>query len=135
MNETLLDKVFSVAGGIWTLVLVAVASVVAAWLRSRAGVLERVNERKRDAADEKASDWVRLRDEVTRLSARVEALERKIDECERDRDEWHNRALAAEAEVIRLEAYHQGSGEARQAAQNILSVERKEDRDKSGGTE
>ena len=87
-------------------------------------IMARINERRRDTASEKASDWERLRDEVGRLSGRVEALERKVDDCERERDAERTRANAAEAELIRFRAYHEGTGQGRQTAQMIVSTER-----------
>lgn len=126
MDESLFDKIFSVASGVWAFVVMAAVALFRAW----PNIMERINERRRDAVAEKAGDWARLRDEVGRLSDRIRALEAKVRECEADIERWRVRALYAEAEVIRYEAYHQGEGEAKQAAQNILSAERVKDNKK-----
>ena len=120
--DKLLEKIFTATTGVWTLVVLALI----AWLRSRPSLVEKLNERRRDAASERAGDFDRLRSEVTRLSERLETLEKKVKECEDDREEWRKRALVAEAELIKQEAYFQGSGNARQDAQLIVSAERKD---------
>lgn len=120
----LLARIFTATNGVWTLVVLLVSATAVAWVRSRPSILERENERKRDAVSERSGDWERLRKEVSRLADRVEALERKVADCEAERDEAVRRAVRAESEVIRLEAYHQGTGESRQVAQMIVSTER-----------
>jgi seryl-tRNA synthetase len=127
MDDALIARLFNATTGVWTLVVVAISSALVAWVRSRPSLRERDNERRRDVAAEKASDFQRLREEVARLSERVEALENKVDECEKERDDWRNRAVTAEAELIRLQAFEHGYGEARQTAQTILSSERAKD--------
>lgn len=128
MDETIFNKIFSAASGVWALVAMAAVALFRAW----PSIMERINERRRDNAVEKAGDWSRLRDEVERLSLRIVALEKKIREYESDIERWRVRALYAEAEVIRYEAYHQGEGDAKQAAQNILSAERTKDKKDKG---
>jgi septal ring factor EnvC (AmiA/AmiB activator) len=138
MDDALIARLFNATTGVWTLVVVAISSALVAYIRSRPSLFEQDNERvrdaatadserRRDAAAEKANDFQRLREEVDRLSKRVEVLEDKVEECEKDRDDWRNRAVTAEAELIRLQAYEYGTGEARQAAQRIVSTERTED--------
>lgn len=63
-------------------------------------IMGRVNERRRDSAEEKAGDWERLRQEIVRLHEQVAC-------CERERAEWMDRAITAEATL-------QGYGEIRQ---------------------
>jgi len=115
------EKVFNATTGVWTLVGLAFVALVRAWPL----ILARLNERKRDSSAEKAGDWERLRGEIARLGVRVEALERKVAECEAERDEAIKRAVTAETELIKLEAYHLGVGEGKQTAQAFLSAERK----------
>lgn len=118
-------QIFSATNGVWTLVAIITFGLFRAWPL----ILGKINERKRDDVAEKAGDWVRLRDEVTRLAARVEVLEQKVEECESERDAALKRAVTAETELIKLEAYNQGRGEGMQTAQVILSSERKKDED------
>ena len=103
MHDGIVDKLFSASSALWALVVMNAAALFRAW----PSIMERINERRRDAASERAGDWSRLRDEVERLAHRVEALENKVEECERERDEWRVRAVTAEAIL-------QGYGEARQ---------------------
>lgn len=116
-------QIFSASNGVWTLVGIVAFGLFRAWPL----ILGKLNERKRDDVAEKAGDWVRLRDEVARLSERVEVLEKKVDECEAERDAAIKRAVTAETELIKLNAYQQGLGEGKQTAQVILSAERKKD--------
>jgi cell division protein FtsB len=116
-----ISRIFTLERGVWTLVLLALV----AFIRTSPLILARINERQRDGAAEKAGDWDRLRHEVERLSLRVEALERKVADCENERDEALKRAVLAETELIKLQAYQAGLGEGKQTAQVILSTERK----------
>lgn len=116
-----ITQIFSAAAGVWTLVGLSIIALVKSWPL----ILAKLNERKRDDNAEKAGDWNRLREEVDRLAKRVEALEHKVEECESERDEWQRRAVTAETELIRREAYLLGMGEGKQTAQVILSTERK----------
>ena len=88
-------------------------------------VMERLNERKRDAAAEEAGDWERIR---------------------ADRDFWHDRALEYQRELaeeraakieymaraVTAEAHLEGRGRARQEAATIVAIERLVDRGKQG---
>jgi hypothetical protein len=58
IDPDVLARIFTATNGVWTLVVLVVSSIAVAWVRSRPGVLERENERKRDAVSERAGDWV-----------------------------------------------------------------------------
>lgn len=113
MDESVFDKIFSAAAGVWTLVCMAAVALFKAWPT----IMARLNERQRDTATEKAKDWERLRGEITRLDSRCDHLQSEVDECRRREGEWMARAIAAEA-------YQLGKGEARQDVQRIISSER-----------
>lgn len=130
MDDALITRIFNATTGVWTLVAVVISSTLIAWVRSRPGLLEQDNERRRDVATEKANDFERLRKEVQRLSERVEALENKVEECERERDEYRARAVTAESELIRVNAFHLGVGEGKNTVQTLLSAERNQDESK-----
>lgn len=117
-----LGKFFSWATAAWGALLLNAVALFRAW----PAIMGRRNEARRDAAAEKASDWERLRSEVNRLSERVEALETKVEECERREDAWRERAVTAESELVKLQAYELGRGVARQEAQKIVSAEREQ---------
>lgn len=85
---------------------------VVAWLKVR-------NERQRDIAKEKGEGWARLHAEIVRLDERCDHLQEEVDECRKREGEWMHRAIVAEAAS-------EGIGEARQAAQRIVSTERVE---------
>lgn len=124
-----ISSVFTLARGIWTLVVLVVVALIRTWPL----ILARINERERDSVAEKAGDWDRLREEVTRLADRVEALERKVKDCEAERDDALRRAVTAETELIKLEAYHVGRGKARQEAATIVAIERLADHKRDEG--
>ena len=110
MHDNPLGNLFSAAGALWTIAVMNAAALFRAWPK----IMERINERRRDAATERASDFERIREEVSRLSSRVEVLEQKLverdDQLAAERAEkvqWMNRAVTAEATL-------QGYGEAKQ---------------------
>jgi hypothetical protein len=109
-----LGQFFSVQLAAW----VATMGLLAHYWRRR-------NEPLRDAANEKVSDWARLRDEIVRLDARCDHLQHEVDECRKREADWMARAIAAEA-------YQLGEGEALQAAQRILSAERQKPNEGNG---
>ena len=96
VDDGLLGKIFSISTAAWTAVLMLAVRLFHTWPNIQA----RQNERKRDAAAEKAGDWDRLRDENKRLHA-------MLDKCETERLKALERAVKAEATL-------QGYGELRQ---------------------
>lgn len=105
MDDSILDRIFSVAAAAWAAVAMLAVRLFHTWPL----VMERLNERKRDAALEKAGDWERIRAE--RDNARAEAraareeaqmLRALLVECERISIERLGRAVIAEAELIGL---------------------------------
>lgn len=111
--DNVLGQLFSVASAAWAFVCINAVALFKAW----PAIMERLNERRRDAHSEKSADWERLRGEINRLDGRCDHLQREVDECHRERAEWMTRAISAEA-------YQLGQGEARQEAANILAAER-----------
>lgn len=80
-------------------------------------ILERLNERKRDHANEKADDWVRLREERDHALERANALEAKVYELQQDNYELRTRALTAEAQIL-------GIGMGRQRVHEVEAAKR-----------
>ena len=119
MDEGVFNKIFSAATGVWTLVCMAAVALFKAW----PGIMERINERQRDAEAEKAGDWARLRDEIKRLDARCDHLQGEVDDCRKREGEWMSRAIAAEA-------FQMGQGDALQDAARIVAIERLTDASK-----
>lgn len=103
----------------WGILLVYLART----FKDYPNVMAQWNARQRDKGDEKARDWQRLRDEVTRLDGRVQSLEAEVDDCRKERAMWMARAIAAESA-------HLGEGEALQKAARIVAAERLEDKRK-----
>lgn len=116
MDESLFDKIFSAASGVWALVCMGAVALFKGWPH----IMARVNERLRDKESEKNGDWARLRDEIKRLDERCDHLQHEVDDCRRREGEWMARAIKAEAAS-------EGVGDARQAAQRIVSAERQVD--------
>lgn len=109
----------------WTpIYLLAVGFVVGLW-RVVPGILERINERQRDKASERANDWTRLREEVARLDGRCQRIEASEEQC-------HNALAAAVHRIAELEGYMMGTGKAREDAAKIVAADRLEQRDKKG---
>ena len=103
MHESLFDKLYSTA----TFAAAILAANLVALFKVWPLIKERINERHRDAATEKAGDWSRLRAEINRLDERCDHLQSEVDSCREREGEWMHRALEAEAIV-------QGFGEVRQ---------------------
>lgn len=124
-----IGQIFNPAAGVWALVAMAAVTLFKVWPL----VMERVNERLRDKETEKHGAWTRLHSEIDRLieriaeiEARCDHLQKEVDECRKREGEWMHRAIAAEAAS-------EGIGEARQAAQRIVSADRQEPKDKPNG--
>ena len=112
MDESVFDRIFSAAAGVWALAAMAFVALFKAW----PGIMERINERRRDAAAEKDGDWQRLRTER-------DSYRSLLSTCEKERIEWMRRAITAEATL-------QGYGDAEQHAAEIVAIERLKDRRK-----
>ena len=113
MDDSVFNRIFSAATGVWTLVLMAAVTVFKAW----PAVMGRINERYRDRAADEASDWDRLRAEIIRLDLRCDHLQNEVDECRRREGEWMQRAISSEAAAA-------GLGHARQEAAIIEATKR-----------
>lgn len=88
-----------------------------ALFRSWPLVMERLNERKRDSANEKADDWVRLREERDHALERVHTLEAKVYDLQQENFELRSRALTAEAQIL-------GIGMGRQSVAEVEAAKR-----------
>lgn len=115
MDDVANWQIFNPTTGVWAIVVMVGVTLFKGWPL----ILERLNERHRDTAAERAGDWTRLRDENERLH-------RQLADCEKMRVEWMHRAITAEATL-------QGYGDAHQRAQEMLSAERLENNHKSKG--
>lgn len=103
MADDIFGKIFSATAGVWAIFLV---NVVAAW-KIVPALLERINERRRDAAAAEASDWERIRAERNDAREERDRIHTLWIKCEEEMMEWKSRAITAEATL-------QGYGEARQ---------------------
>lgn len=113
MVDGLADKlsgIFTVPVAAWTFV----GMVAAAWFRTRPKIMAMLNERRRDSAEEKGSDWDRRTAEIERLHALLANREKLL----ADRDVENELLRQENAELRRAkvtaEATLQGYGEARQ---------------------
>lgn len=128
------SDIFSLTSAAWSGVLVlgiiawrlwnGLPAVMAQWVAWRQAKLAAQLAREKAINEAKDTDWTRLRDEVGRLSGRVETLEREVAACHDREFEWMSRAL-------RAEAINQGQGEVRQAAAAASAEVRLDARDKS----
>lgn len=115
--DDFIGRLTSWTTALWTFVAINAVALFRAW----PAIMGRVNERARDSAAEKASDWSRLRDEIGRLSNRVKDLEDRCERYEADLIECHRERDEAIAAKLRAEAILQGRGEVRQEVQLLDS--------------
>lgn len=110
-------------------------AVFAQWVAWRHSVAEAKAAERRQAAEEKAADWTRLREEIARLSESEK-------QCRRDYDALHKQLIETEqkfikveqthaeqvselrAEIAELRGYLVGQGKAAQEAAGIVAMER-----------
>jgi hypothetical protein len=109
---------FSLEGAAWTATAFIGLLVVRVWNGSPAMFAQWIAYR-RAKAEERASDWTRLRNDNARLDERCQRLEIAEERC---REELAN----VKARVCALEGYELGKGKARQDAAGIVAVERLE---------
>lgn len=100
------SKIFSVATAAWAALCLNAVALFKVWPH----IMERLNERYRDTAAEKASDWQRLREENKRLHQLLAI-------CQTDRVEWMGRAITAEATLL-------GMGIGRQQVAEVEAAKR-----------
>lgn len=110
VDDNLLGKLFSATAAAWTFVLMCAVALFKAW----PNIMARLNERRRDAAAEKAEDWHRLRAEIDRLHASIANRERLLAELDDERIELQKENISLLARAVKAEATLQGYGEARQ---------------------
>jgi hypothetical protein len=124
VDETVFDKIFSVAAAAWAAVAMLAVRLFHTW----PNVMARINERKRDTATEKADDWQRIRDERDHAIKQVETLRGLLTKCETERIEWMSRAVTAESQIL-------GIGMGRQQVAEIEAAKRiiKDDKAQGGG--
>ena len=107
-----LQQVFSASGAAWTSTAILFLLVVRMWNGAPA-LLDRWLAWRAAKAAEKAADWARLREEVTRLADAEKTCRRELADV--------TKRLAT------LEGYNIGRGQAAQEAQRIVSEERERD--------
>jgi urease accessory protein UreF len=125
VDDSVFNKIFSAAAGVWALVAMAAVALFRAWPH----IMGRWNERFRDRLTEEAGDWDRIRSERDVAREERDMVRDRWAECEAARIEWMGRAVKAEAIV---QGYNDGIGIARNEAQRIVSAEREADAKKRG---
>lgn len=113
MDNELFSKIFSAATAAWAAVCMAAVALFKVW----PAVMQRLNERQRDLAAEKANDWERIRNERDLACEERDMVRDRWAECEANRLEWMARAITAEATLL-------GLGMGRNEATTILAAER-----------
>lgn len=119
-----LNEILSTRNGVWATFLVVlllawrgwphVPAIMSAWVARRQAI---------QAA--KDADWVRIRDEATRLDERCQRLEESEERCREELRDVKDRLAQVEGFMI-------GQGHARQDAARIVAVERLEDKKGEG---
>lgn len=114
MANDVLDQIFSLQTAAWTANAILLLFVVRMWNGAPAMFAQWIAYR-RAKAEEKSSDWSRLREEITRLDSRCDDLQTEVDECRKREGDWMGRAIAAESALA-------GRG---QAAQEVTILQSK----------
>lgn len=138
VDELAISQIFSLRNATWTIALLIMLFVVrmwngapamfAQWVAWRRAVAEAKSAEAKRTADEKAADWTRLREEITRLSDAEE-------KCRKDFDALHDRFIQREQEhsdeiaqlrreVAELRGFMTGQGRAYQEASGVVAIER-----------
>jgi len=111
-----LRQLLSVESAAWATFLVVSLFALRMWNGAPA-MFGKWIEWRRAKEEAKAADWARLRSEIARQGNRIEYLELRDQECQRN-------LAAAERRIAVLEGYLQGQGEARQDVTLLKSAER-----------
>lgn len=117
-----LKQIFSIQSAAWAVVALLFLFAVRMWNGAPAMLQQWIAWRQAKAA-EKAADWNRLRDEISRLS---EAEKR----CREDYAELHRQHMDVIERLKTLEGYHMGQGRASQEAAGVVALDRLSARDK-----
>lgn len=96
MDNGALDKIFSVATAAWAALCLNAVALFKVW----PAIMQRLNERHRDIAAERASDWERIRSERDVAREERDLVRDRWAECERISNERLGRAVIAEATLI-----------------------------------
>lgn len=126
-------QLFSVELGVFIIAAINLVALFKVWPLWMA----RLNERRRDVAAERNSDWghmqelhALLAEEVKRLSDRLKAVEAENDECRQNLARVRDELAEERAARVNFQAYLEGRGQADQHAQLILSDERRKDKER-----
>lgn len=116
VDANALKQIFSLQSAAWTGVALLFLFVVRMWSGAPA-MLEQWVALRRARAEERAADWVRLREEITRLSKAEQ-------QCREDYASLHTKHMEVVERLTVLESYHIGQGKAAQEAAGIVAIER-----------
>jgi hypothetical protein len=119
-----LRQIFSVENAAWTGILLLGLLVLRMWNGAPA-MFEQWISYKRAKAEEKASDWRRLQEEIDRLS-------KSEQRCRVDFDKLHDDFLTLSKELAELRGWMAGQGTARQEAAGVVALDRLQERKKPG---
>lgn len=111
-----LQQIFSLESAAWSAVGLLFLFVIRLWNGSPAMFAQWIAYR-RARAEEKAADWLRLREEIGRLA---EAEER----CRKDFRALHAEHMRVLERIASLEGYMAGQGQARNEAAGVVAMER-----------
>lgn len=122
-----LRAIFSVENAAWTATLLLMLflvrmwngapAVFAQWIEWRRSIAEAQAAERKQTAEDKAADWGRLREEISRLTE----AEQK---CRESFDQLHDNFLNLRQELADLRGYLAGQGRASQEAAGIVAIER-----------
>lgn len=118
-----LRQIFSVPTAAWTGVALLALFIWRMWNGSPAMFQQWIEYRKAKAA-EKAADWKRLRDEISRGDERYARLEGRADKLEEAEQQCREDLASAKERIATLEGLNMGRGMARQEAAIIESAKR-----------
>ena len=114
--------------GIWGILLMLIAGIIAWWSR---GMPDRKRaENEAIPAEAAASDALfrNMQAEMRRMAAQIARLDKRVTDLEAEKSTLMRERDAALADNARLRAVNDGQGEMRQRAAAIVAVERMQDR-------
>lgn len=115
VDNDVFSRIFSVASAAWTFVLGCAVALFKAW----PNIMARINERRRDEATEKGSDWDRRTEEINRLHALLANREKLLADRDAENELLRQENTELRRDKVTAEATLQGYGEAR----NRLALE------------
>ena len=114
--------------GIWGILLILIAGIVAWWIRGMPDRKRAENEAIPAEAAASNALFRNMQAEMKRMAAQIARLDKRVTDLEAEKSTLMRERDAALADNARLRAVNDGQGEMRQRAAAVVAVERIQDR-------